>query len=206
MVNFLTFKRDERGAVTVETSLLITVTTILIACSIEAALALWQWNSAQQAARHGARLAATSDIIATDLLTMTGLSDTVAAGDPLPDYVRTCSGETSSCNQGGFDQAAMNAIIYGKDGDGLCAPAQPRARGICDVFSDVGPENIEVTYQASGFGIAGIPAKPAPLVTVTVKDLNFDFIFLDAFFPDAFTEIPPVSVSLMSEDLSSAGR
>lgn len=203
MVKFQKYFKSDSGAVSVETSLLITITTILTACAVEASLALWQWNSAQQAARHGARLAATSDVIATDLQTMTGLSDTVAAGDPLPDYARVCSGETSSCDAGGFDQTALNLIVYGKDGDGACGATTPRARGICDVFADVRPENIEVKYEASGFGIAGLPAKPAPLITVTVKDLDFDFIFLDAFFPNAFTKIPPVSVSVMSEDLSS---
>ncbi len=205
MVSFKSFVKNQNGAVSVETSLLITITTILTACTIEACLALWQWNSAQQAARHGARLAATSDIVATDLLSMTGLSNNVAAGDPLPDYVRVCSGKTSNCDQGGFNQSALNAIVYGKNGDGVCGPTNMRARGICDVFEDVRPENIEIRYESSGFGIAGLPAKPAPLITVTVKDLNFDFIFLNAFFPSAFTEIPPVSVSLMSEDLSSSG-
>lgn len=206
MVSFKTFKTNEKGAVSVETSFLISLVTILTACSIEAALAFWQWNSAQQAARHGARLAATSDVVATDLLTMTGLSNGVEAGDPLPNYTRTCFGETASCDQGGFSQSALNAIIYGKDGDGVCGATDARARGVCDVFDDVRPENIEIRYEASGFGVAGIPAKLAPLVTVTVKDLDFDFIFLNAFFPDSFTKVPPVSVSLMSEDLSSTGR
>ncbi len=203
MVILRKFVQSDKGAVSVETSLLITITTILTACAIEASLALWQWNSAQQAARQGARLAATSNVIATDISTMTGLSESVVAGDPLPYYLRTCSGATASCNVGGFDETALNLMVFGKDGDGVCGATTPRARGICDVFADIRPENIEIKYEASGFGVAGLPAKPAPMITVTVRDLEFDYVFLDAFFPNVFSKIPPVSVSVMSEDLSS---
>lgn len=191
------------GAVTVETSFIILILIFLTAGSLDAGLGYWQWNSAQQAARHGARLAATSDPVASDLATMTGIGNGVEAGDPLPDYMRNCSGETFSCDQGGFNRTALAELIYGGDGDGICGPTARERRGICDVVSNVGFENIEISYESSGLGRAGSPASPAPLITVTIKNLDFDFVFLSTFLPAKFQKMPPVSVSVMSEDLSS---
>jgi len=201
MITLKAYNTSEDGGVTVETSFVITIMILLTAGLLECGLAYWQWNSAQQAARHGARLAATSDPVASDLEVMTGLGNGVETGDVFPDYLRTCSGKLNSCNQGGFNAAALEGIIYGPDGDGLCEATSRERRGICDIVSNIEPKNIEVSYASSGLGRAGSPAMPAPLITVTVKDLDFDFIFLDAFMPGRFSKIPPVSVSVMSEDL-----
>ncbi len=203
MTKFRQYFAAKDGAVTIETSIVITTVIFLTVCVLEAGLAYWQWNSAQQAARHGARIAATSDPIAIDLTTMTGLGNGVEAGDPLPDYTRICSGKTYSCNQGGFNQTALGELVYGLDGDGVCASTSPERRGVCDIISNIGPENVEISYDGSGLGLAGTPAIPAPLITVTIKDLEFDFIFLNALLPNKFQKLPPVSVSVMSEDLSS---
>ena len=191
------------GAVTVETSLIIMIMIFLTAGVIDAGLGYWQWNSAQQAARHGARLAATSDPVAIDITTMTGIGNGVEAGDPFPDYIRSCSGKSLSCDQGGFSQAALAALVYGGDGDGACGSTTRERRGICDIVSNVGLANIEISYQGSGLGRAGSPASPAPLITVTIKDLDYDFVFLNALLPAKFQKLPPVSVSVISEDLSS---
>lgn len=197
------YEHSEDGAVTVETSLIITFLILLTVGLLECGLGLWQWNSAQQAARHGARLAATSDPVAQDLNTMTGLGNGIEAGDPFPEYERVCSGLTNSCNMGEFNQAALTALLYGPDGDLTCANTTRGRRGICDVVSAIRPQNIDISYMGSGLGRAGNPAKPAPLITVTIRDLEFDFIFLDAILPGTFQKIPPVSVSVMSEDLRS---
>ena len=201
MMIFKAYKNSVDGAVAVETSLLITIMIFLTAGVLETGLAYWQWNSAQQAARHGARLAATSDPIATEIHTMTGLGNGVETGDPFPNYVLNCSGELNGCNQGGFNQTALYEIVYGPDGDGLCANTVRERRGICDIVSNIEPKNVEISYANSGLGRAGNPPMPAPLITVTIKDLDFNFVFLDVFLPQKLSKIPPVSVSVMSEDL-----
>lgn len=201
MTIFKIYKNSNDGAVSIETSFIITIMTLLTAGVLECGLAYWQWNSAQQAARHGARLAATSDPVATDLKVMTGLGNGVETGDVFPDYLRKCSGKLNSCDQGGFNTAALQKIIYGPDGDGFCGATTRERRGMCDIVSNVESKNVEISYVSSGLGRAGSPAIPAPLITVTVKDLDFDFIFLDALLPEKFSKIPPVSVSVMSEDL-----
>lgn len=203
MIKLRKYTTEQDGGVTVEMSFIITIVIFLTAGVLDAGLGYWQWNSAQQAARHGARIAATSDPIANDLTTMTGIGNGVEAGDPFPDYIRSCSGKTSSCDQGGFNQAALTALVYGLDGDQTCGKTVRERRGICDIVSDVGLENIEISYEGSGLGRAGSPASPAPLITVTIRDLDFDFVFLNALLPGKFQKLPPVSVSVMSEDLSS---
>jgi len=201
MISLKPYKNSEAGGVTIETSFILTIMILLTAGVFEGGLAYWQWNSAQQAARHGARLAAISDPVANDLQVMTGLGNGVEPGDVFPDYLRKCSGKSHSCDQGGFNMAALQGLIYGPDGDGRCETTTRERRGICDIFTDIEPKNIEIAYSASGLGRAGSPATLAPLITVTVKDLDFDFIILDAFLPGTFSKIPPVSVSVMSEDL-----
>jgi len=195
--------KNTDGGVTVEMSFLLVIMVALTGATIEAGFAYFQWNSAQQAARHGARLAATSDPVSQSLQDMTGLGNGVEVGDPLPDYTRNCSGKTRSCNTGRFNDRAMNNIIFGPDNDGVCGPTDRDRRGMCDVFNDLTKDNVEVAYTSSGLGTAGFPANPAPLVTVKVTNMEFDFVFLDLFTPKSFSRMPDVSVSIMAEDLKS---
>lgn len=197
------YKRDETGGVSVEAALLSGVMLMATIMMFEAGWAFFQWNKAQQAARLGGRLAATINPVARDLTTMTGLGGGVEAGDPMPDYTRSCFGKTQSCDQGSFDQAALNMIFYGPDNDGICAPAPRQRRGLCDVYSRLTMDNIDITYASSGLGRAGSPADPAPLITITLKDIRFDFAILDRFTPTSLTIMPPVRVSVMGEDLRS---
>lgn len=195
--------KNTHGGVSVEASLVLMIMVALTGATIEAGYAYFQWNGAQQAARHGARLAATSDPVAQSLETMTGIGNGVEAGDPMPDYTLSCEGKTSSCNQGSFNGAAMNKIVFGPDNDNLCAKTVRDRRGMCDVFDDVTKDNVEIIYTHSGLGTAGYPANPAPLVTVKITDMKFDFVLLDLFTPDSFSTMPDVSVSIMAEDLKS---
>ncbi len=194
---------NQDGGVSVEASLILMIMVALTGATVEAGYAYFQWNGAQQAARHGARLAATSDPVSQLLSSMTGIGNGVEAGDPMPDYAVSCAGKTSRCNQGGYDSAAMNKIVFGPDNDNSCAATEKPRRGMCDVFHDVSKENVEITYMSSGLGTAGYPASLSPLVTVKVTELKFDFVFLDLFTPDSFSTMPDVSVSLMAEDLKS---
>lgn len=195
--------KNTHGGVSVEASFILMIMVALTGATIEASYAYFQWNGAQQAARHGARLAATSDPVAQSLETMTGIGNGVEAGDPMPDYTLSCEGKTSSCNQGSFNNAAMNKIVFGPDNDNQCAKTVRDRRGMCDVFDDVTKDKVEIIYTHSGLGTAGYPANPAPLVTVKVTDMKFDFVLLDLFTPDSFSTMPDVSVSIMAEDLKS---
>ena len=197
----MSFFRNTKGSVTVEASFLLMIMVAVTGATIEAGHAYFQWNGAQQAARHGARLAATSDPVAQSLADMTGLGSGVEPGMPIPDYSRTCSGKTANCDMGGYDSRAMTDIVFGPDNDQSCGATQKERRGMCDVFNDISLNNVEVIYTSSGLGTAGFPASPAPLVTIKITDMKFDFVFLNLFTPESFSNMPDVSVSIMAEDL-----
>lgn len=168
----------------------------------------WQANSVQQAARTGARIAATQDPVAGELSSKTWLDGVRRTGDPLPDYLYVCDGATASCNAGTYRESAMAALIHGPDGfdpdAAACVEtANRKAQGMCDFIPDLSAANVEVRYQGSGLGTAGSPADPQPLVTVTIKDLPREVLFLERLFGDSIT-LKPVSVTVMAEDLRGA--
>ena len=191
------------GAVSVEAALLSTLMLLLTIAAFEICYGFFQWNTAQQSARVGARIAATSQPISPLLSTMTGLESGVKPGDPLPDYDYNCDGASSSCSEGGFDDSAFDAIIYGPDNDGLCGPTDKARLGMCDIFSRVGRENVDIEYRSSGLGRAGNPATPVPLITVTLKDVEFDFAMIRYFAPRRARVMPPISVTVVAEDMRS---
>lgn len=196
------FQNDQSGIAATEFGLLSVLLISVTIGALELGLGYFQYNSAQQAARIGARLAATSDPVASDMRSMTGLGGGTVSGDPMPAYSRTCKGASQRCNQGGYNAVAMNALLFGPDNDGVCeANANKLRRGVCDVLPRVSLDNLEVRYEGSGLGTAGNPAVLSPLVTVTVKDLDFNFFVIDAFMPNKFSKMPEITVSVMAEDL-----
>jgi len=195
------FRRNQSGAVTVETSFLILILIILTGGTVEAGYAFYQWNGAQNAARTGARLAATYDPVSLDISNAASLSGNAQTGDPMPYYERHCSDETRRCSSGSYDSNAMQAIIYGPDGDGTCGATTDARRGICDVFRDAQFAKVDVSYVSSGLGRAGAQGDPAPLVTVRLREVPLNFAFMDLIGFSGITHLPPVEVTVMGEDL-----
>lgn len=186
------FRSNTAGSVTVETALVLMFMIGLTGAAIEGGYAFWQWNGAQEAARHGARMAATSPPVAKEMSDPSGLS---------ANYAVTCSGKTASCDQGGYDSAVMNGIVFGPDNDGICGETNRERRGMCDVFTDIELEHVVLEYKSSGFTAPGNSSVPAPLITVTVRDFEFNFVFLNIFIPEGLSKMTDVSVTVMSEDM-----
>jgi len=198
---FRKFRRQSDGAVTVEASIMIMVLILLTGGSIEAGYAYYQYNGAQQAARTGARIAATTNPVARDIATMTGLSNSVSSGQPFPAFERHCSDATNSCSQGQYDAMAMSRIVYGPDGDGVCGATSRSRTGMCDIFPDVKNARVDVSYIGSGLGTAGTHSDSAPLVSVTLSEVPLNFVFLDLVGFKDLIHLPPVEATLMGEDL-----
>jgi len=192
--------RDD-GAVTVETSLMIMVLVILTGGSIEAGYAFYQYNGAQQAARTGARIAATSNPVAPSVNTMTGLSGSVSQGQAFPDFEITCRNDTQQCSEGSYDSVAMQRIVFGPDQDGVCGATSRARRGMCDVFKDTKLAHVDVAYFSSGLGTAGYQGDAAPMVSVTLREVPLNFVFLDLVGLGDVIHLPPVEATLMGEDL-----
>ena len=189
---FKRFGHNTAGAVTVETSLLIGGLILLSGGAIEASYAFYQYNGAQIAARTGARIAATYDPVSRDMRNLNTLN--------AANYARTCSSETRRCSQGGYDGSAMQAIVYGPDLDGACGATNQGRRGMCDVFNDVQLAHVDVSYSSAGLTTSGRP-DPAPIVTVTLRDVPLNFAFLDMVGFKNIATLPSVEVTVMGEDL-----
>ncbi len=173
------FLQENSGAVAVSAGWLASIFFVLVGGGIEMTHSYWQANAMQHTAKTGVRIAVTTSPVALELTSMTGMEGGADVGDPLPDYKIVCSGKTLSCNRGGFDLVAFNKIFYGRDNDAVCANNELGRRGMCDLFSGLKPENVTIIYEDSGMGRAGNPPDLFPIVTVSISDVQKDYVFLD---------------------------
>jgi len=201
MLSLSKLRKDEQGAVTVSASWLLGIFIIVTGAGIEMAHAYFQANTMRHAVEIGVRNAVTGAPVSLELADLTGLGNGVDSGDPMPDYKIVCSGETQSCNRGGFDSSAFAKIFYGRDEDGKCETTARERRGVCDLLDKIQMENVSVTYEASGLGRAGNPADIIPLVTVTISDVQRDYVFLDMVSAGWSDQLTGASAVAIAEDL-----
>lgn len=200
------FLAENEGATMVEMTLVIVLLFLVTLGFVDFGYALYQWNQASKAVQVGARLAAVSNPVASNLTAVVdGLNTGVTPGDPSAGYSVRCNGATSSCTGGGtFSAANMNRIVFGADG--VCGPPfGAGARGMCDVFQrnpSLGPANVVVEYTYSGLGYAARPGGPVPTIRVQLQDLTFNFFFLAGLLGLGQMEIPPMTGTITGEDLS----
>src|SRR5258705_10669941 len=92
--------RDQRGAVMVEATIMMSVLFVLVLGAIDFLLLFYQWNAAAKAVQVGTRLAAVSDPVAAGLnrLSRAVVSASVPPGTAMPDFVITCDGRTATCS------------------------------------------------------------------------------------------------------------
>jgi len=204
---------DDRGAVLVEVSVVMTIMLVFLLGSIEFLFVFYQRNAAAKAVQIGLRLAAVSDPVASGLngLSAAVLGPRVPEGSAMPDFVVTCDGSTSrcTCSSGtcltdfAYNAAAMNMIVYGR-GSSSCGDAKSfYDTGMCDIFARITPKNVTITYAQGGLGFAGRPGGPVPTITISLKDLRLQFFFLRGLAGFDDLQIPPLTTSMTAEDLSS---
>ena len=208
------FLRDQRGAVMVEVTIMLSLTLVLVLGAIDFLLLFYQWNAAAKAVQMGARLAAVSDPVASGLnnLSQAVVSASVPPGAAMPNFVVTCDGRTATCTCNGvnacrgikgYDGAAMNTIVFGR-GSSSCSDAKSGdGVGMCDIFSRITPTNVKIVYAQTGLGYAGRPGGPMPTITVSIQNLPFQFYFLGGLMGFRNLQIPASTTSITAEDLSS---
>lgn len=194
------FLGDRTGAVMAEFAIAGIFMIMLMMSVIELTSALWVWNSAAKAVQIGARLAAVSAPVSSDLVTMTGLEGGATPGTAMPYFIRTCNGATSSCSGGTYNAAAMNWIVRGSDG--VCGTTVG-VRGICDLYPRIQLQNVVITYEQTGMGFAGRPGGPVPSITVKVQNLQFPTPVLGIFSGLVNLTMPPFQTTVSGEDLRS---
>jgi Flp pilus assembly pilin Flp len=201
--NIRHFCRDHNGASLVEFSIVAYFLLILTAGVIEFGIGWYQWNSASKALQTGARLAAVSDPVSSDLSTLTGMENGANPGDPMPAFERVCRGDTQSCTNGGtYNASAMNALVFGRGQTACGTIGADLFPGMCDVYSRIRPENVIVTYRHTGLGFAGRPGGPVPTITLELTGVTYNYAFLSGLLGFGPVTMPPMRTTVTGEDLA----
>jgi hypothetical protein len=131
------------------------------------------------------------------------------AGAPMPSFVVRCDGAARTCTcEGactgitGYNDAAMNTIVFGR-GSSSCSDATSLYyAGMCDIFPRITAANVVIVYAQTGLGYVGRPNGPVPTISITLQNLPFQFYFLGGLMGLSKINIPAVA-SIGGEDLSS---
>ena len=207
------FAREDDGATMVEFSIVMVLLITVVFGFVDFGYALYQWNSASKAVQVGARLAAVSNPVASDLETFTGhVEGTTIPGGPSLSYECICEGAgdgmcgdgaTYACPGSTYNATAMNRIVFGSDGEcGAPVSADNPRPGMCDIFWRIEPENVAIDYIYSGLGFATRPEGPVPTIQVRLKDLTFQFFFLGDLLGFGNMTIPSMVSTITGEDMS----
>jgi hypothetical protein len=205
--------RDQNGAVLVELSVMMTLFLVFVLGSIDLLLMFFQWNAAAKAVALGARLAAVSDPVAVGLnnLSAAAVNASLPPGAPMPAFAVTCDGAAARCicdgacsEIGGYDAAAMNALVFGRDRESCGNASSYQSAGMCDILATIRPANIVITYRQTGIGYAGRPGGPAPTITISLADMPFRLFFLSGLPGFQGIRMPPLTTSITAEDMSSS--
>jgi len=192
---------DQDGGVLVEATIVIVLFLVFVLGSVDFLMAMYQWNAAAKATAVGARIAAVSSPVSSDLSTMTGLGGGVVPGDPMPAFTRTCT--AGACTGGTYSAAAMNTIVFGRGSNACGDHTSFYNTGMCDVFWRIKPANVVIKYESTGLGYAGRPGGPVPTITVSLQNINFEFFFLRGLLGFGDITIPAMTTTITGEDLSS---
>ena len=214
--------RDDSGAVMLEFTVTVTVFMLVVFGIVEFGNLFYQWNAATNANNFGARLAAVSEPVASNLAALTGLSNSVLPGDPMPSFDFTCTSNSSTAATGActgtggtYSFNAMQTLIFGRAANGTpytACQATPVNIGMCNLFNRITPQNVAVQYQYTGLGYAGRPpgpghtGAPVPTITVSLTGITFQYFFLNGLVPGLNTvTIPGLATTITGEDLNSSG-
>ena len=206
---------DLKGSVLVEVSVMLPIMIFFVLGSIDFLFAFYEWNAATKAVQVGARIAAVSNPVMTNLNVFSTalVSRTVRPGSTMPSFTVTCDGATATCACDGtcvggvigFNATALNTIVYGR-GSTACGDAMSSyTAGMCDVFNRVTPANVRIEYRQptapAGLGYVGRPGSPVPTIKISLQNIPFRFFFLGILFQNI--QIPGLATTMTAADLYS---
>jgi hypothetical protein len=210
------FWHNEDGATFLEFTIAGLFLFVFIFGAVEFSYIFYQWNLATKATQLGARLAAVSDPVASNINAITGLSNSIVPGAQMPAFNCTCTSASCTgtvpsgapaCVLGTAGTAALNAIVYGRSGATAtsCTDGGPNM-GMCDVFGPrLTPNNVRISYSnsggATGMGYAGRPTGPVATITVELINMNYTYILLNGLFGLNTVTMPSFKTTITSEDL-----
>lgn len=188
--------RDESGATMVEMSIIITLLLSTTFAVVDIGYALYQYNTAEKSMQMAVRAAIVSDPVAQELANFDCATALSPPGSWCSDAnaatfgTVTCTGAAKSCDGGyTFSNTAANAVLA----------------KVNTFNSAVTMDNLVFEYEDLRLSFAG-RGGPVAAVTVRLVDMNFEFLFLDAFIGSSGPiPMPDFRSTLSTEDLSSAG-
>lgn len=206
----MTLAREEGGAVLVEATVMMTIMLVFLLGSIDFLLVFYQWNLATKALQMGVRLASVSDPVAAGFDNLgIAIANSLPAGSEMPAFIVRCDGEALTCKcigfctgLGGYDEAAMDTIVFGRNSLSCSDATSVSNAGMCDIFPRITAANVTITYAQTGLGYVARPGGPAPTITIALQNLPIQFFFLGGLMK--FNKINlTASTSAAGEDLSS---
>jgi hypothetical protein len=216
------FVENETAGVTVEFVALMPTFLLFTFFVIEILIAQFWVGTVEKAAQLGARLAVVSDNVIT-----TTSACPPAAGIPLTNCLATgfiygdgCGGSPDHCNSFTDRVCTANGTTCSCTGGGTCNTTAfnyivGRMHGISGLIQTQYDPHTTITYKYIGLGYAGGPIVPS--VTVTLSGIPYGTLLTDIlgnFFKKAsgnntatspLTNLPPISVTITGEDLSTSG-
>lgn len=166
---------DRTAASAAEFALVLPLLLLFIFGIIDVGRLMWEWNRAEKATQMGVRFAAVTDVVPSglvdyDFTTQTGVLQGAPVSSALfPGVTCTGSATTAACTCKGTcvfpltsNSTAFNNIVT----------RMSRIEG------KITPANVVIDYDYSGLGFAGNPygADVAPIVTVRIRDMEFESI------------------------------
>jgi len=190
------FFRDERG-LAAEFVLVLPLLLLLLLGTIDVGLYAYTINQAEKATQIGARWAAVTDPLATEIRTTSYSGATVGStqlgqGDRVPAAalgLLTCNSTSCTCTTGPCPGTTFNGAAFTN-----------LATRMKEILPSIKDTNIVVEYRGSGLGYAGDPNGPdiAPLITVRLTGYSYNSVVLSPL--GTTTNLPDFAYSITSED------
>lgn len=195
------FLRNVAGSTAAEFALLLPLTMLFLLGMIDVGRYMWAVNQAEKATQIGARWAAATNIIASDLAAYNFAgTNGLASGDAVP----KTAFPGMSCSKTGSAAVSCSCATGGTCGFGMTADTVAFSllvNRMQDIKPDITANQVAVEYGYSGIGFAGDPsgADVSPLVTVKLQDLTFTPMLLALF--SGSVGLPDFSYTITAEDL-----